>query len=56
MSTQDEIKQMAVLATKKKIKQLTEILDNMSLKEYAELNDEIKELLDVIEYQDQRGT
>ena len=56
MSTQDEIKQMAILATKGKIKQLTQILDNMSLKDYTALKDEIKELLDVIEYQDQRGT
>lgn len=56
MTTQEEITQLAILATKEKIKQLTQILDNMSLKDYATLNNEIKELLDVIEYQCQRGT
>ena len=56
MPTQEEITQLAILATKEKIKQLTQILDNMSLKDYAALNNEIKELLDVIEYQCQRGT
>jgi len=56
MTTQDELKSLAILATKEKIKQLTKILDNMSLNDYEALNDEIKKLLDVIEYQDQRGT
>lgn len=56
MTTQDELKSLAILATKEKIKQLTQILDNMSLNDYEALNDEIKKLLDVIEYQDQRGT
>ena len=56
MPTQDEITRLAILSTKEKIKQLTQILDNMSLKDYAALNDEIKELLDVIDYQCQRGT
>ena len=56
MTTQDELKSLAILATKEKIKQLTQILDNMSLNDYEALNDEIKKLLEVIEYQDQRGT
>ena len=56
MPTQEEITQLAILAIKEKIKQLTQILDSMSLKDYAELDEEIKELLDIIEYQCQRGT
>lgn len=32
MPTQEEITQLAILATKEKIKQLTQILDNMSQK------------------------
>ena len=55
-TTQGEIKNLDILATKGKIKDLTEILDNISLKDYYALNNEIKELQEVIKYQDLRGT
>ena len=55
-TAQEEIKNLDILATKEKIKDLTEILDNISLKDYYALNNEIKELQEVIEYQDHRWT
>ncbi len=55
-TTQEEIKTLDILATKEKIKDLTEILENISLKDYYALNNEIKELQEVIEYQDHRWT
>ena len=55
-TTQDEIKNLDILATKEKIKDLTEILENISLKDYYALNNEIKELQEVIEYQGHRWT
>ena len=55
-TAQEEIKNLDILATKEKIKDLTEILENISLKDYYALNNEIKELQEVIEYQDNRWT
>ncbi len=55
-TTQEEIKNLDILATKEKIKDLTEILENISLKDYYALNNEIKELQEVIEYQGHRWT
>lgn len=55
-TAQEEIKKLDILATKEKIKDLTEILENISLKDYYELNNEIKELQEVIEYQGHRWT
>ena len=37
------------MSTKEKIKELTEILEDISLEEYKSLDEELKELLDVIE-------
>lgn len=37
------------MSTKEKIKELTEILEDISLEEYETLDEELKELLDVIE-------
>lgn len=55
-TAQEEIKKLDILATKEKIKDLTEILENISLKDYYALNNEIKELQEVIEYQGHRWT
>ena len=55
-TAQEEIKNLDILATKVKIKDLTEILENISLKDYYALNNEIKELQEVIEYQGHRWT
>ena len=44
------------MSTKKRIQELTEILHYISLEEYATLNKEIKELLDVIESNDMLST
>jgi hypothetical protein len=55
-TAQEEIKNLDILATKEKIKDLTEILENISLKDYYALNNEIKELQEVIEYQGHRWT
>lgn len=40
------------MSTKEKIKELTEILENISLEEYKNLDEELKELLNVIESND----
>lgn len=37
------------MSTKEKIKELKEILEDISLEEYKTLDEELKELLDVIE-------
>ena len=37
------------MSTKEKIEELTEILEDISLEEYKTLDEELKELLDVIE-------
>ena len=55
-TAQEEIKNLDILETKEKIKDLTEILENISLKDYYALNNEIKELQEVIEYQGHRWT
>ena len=52
--TQEELTDLEILEVKEKIKELTEILDNISLKDYTVIHNEIKELREVIEYQDQR--
>lgn len=40
------------MSTKEKIKELTEILEDISLEEYKTLDEELKELLNVIESND----
>lgn len=40
------------MSTKEKIKELTEILEDLSLEEYKTLDEELKELLNVIESND----
>ena len=40
------------MSKKEKIKELTEILENISLEEYKTLDEELKELLNVIESND----
>lgn len=40
------------MSTKEKIKELTEILENISLEEYKTLDEELKDLLNVIESND----
>ena len=40
------------MSTKEKIKELTKILEDISLEEYKTLDEELKELLNVIESND----